>query len=212
MLTNDQTLTVRVAIVGEDGLIESITNVEPIVLSDLPPNRVENVPEHVDDLTHRWDDGAKTWQLLPLRPNAPHYWKGGGWKVYPPQPHPSAEFDYDTEIWVDPRSTDEKTAEAAAAKAAARQRAALDKSELLMRMALPEIAILSGEDAIDAAQGRIPASFEAALASLPVEAQMMARIKWAGDQVISRMNPLLLLAAYARGISDEQMDAVFGIT
>lgn len=126
---------------------------------------------------------------------------------YPPRPHPSCTFDYASGTWIDLRTPAERQAEIYAV----REKATLDKSELLMRLAMPGVGILSPEEAIEAAQGRIPESFQPAIASLPVEAQMLARIKWAGDQIISRTNPLLILAAYAKGISDEQMDQIFGV-
>ncbi len=147
------------------------------------------VEDGIADDTHFWDFLAREW------------------RAYPPRPGTWAEFDFMARQWIDPRSA----ADMQAALFAAREAATLDKSELLMRLAMPGVGILSPEEAIEAAQGRIPASFQPAIASLPAEAQMLARIKWAGDQIISRTNPLLILAAYAKGISDEQMDQIFGV-
>lgn len=134
------------------------------------------------------------------------YLRNGAVQMMPPRPAGRHwTFDHEAEAWIDPRTP----ADHQAALAAARRGAQRDKTGLLMELA--QMGILTVPEAIQAAQGQIPASFEDALAALPEEAQGLARIKWAGDQVISRMNPLILLAAYTLGITDEQLDAAFGV-
>ena len=132
-----------------------------------------------------------------------HFWDGEAFQPLPPRPGPWAEWN--GQEWIDPRTP----ADFAAALQSARHSAQRDKSELLMDLAM--MGVLTVPEAVQAARGDIPESFEAALSSLPEEAQGIARIKWAGDQVISRMNPLILMAAYAKGITDEQLDQAFGV-
>ncbi|MGP9804025.1 hypothetical protein [Paracoccus sp. NSM] len=132
-----------------------------------------------------------------------HFWDGDAFQPLPPRPGIWAEWD--GQAWIDPRTP----ADFAAALQSARDAARRDKSGLLMDLAM--MGVLTVPEAIQAARGDIPESFEPALSSLPEEAQGIARIKWAGDQTISRTNPLILLAAYAKGITDEQLDQAFGV-
>lgn len=139
-------------------------------------------------------DGQESWQS---------YWDGEAFQPLPPRPGAWAKWN--GQEWIDPRTP----ADFAAALQSARQSAQRDKSGLLMDLAM--MGVLTVPEAVQAARGDIPETFEAALSSLPEEAQGIARIKWAGDQVISRMNPLILMAAYAKGITDEQLDQAFGV-
>lgn len=126
----------------------------------------------------------------------------------PPRPGPWAAWNGSE--WVDPRTS----ADVQAALYAARAATSLDKSTLLIRMAMA--GMLPPEDAEIAAGGVIPPTIQAALDALPPEvfppeAQMIARIKWRSDNVISRANPVIVLAAAALGVTDEQMDAIFDV-
>lgn len=109
MLTNSG-LTAY-AVVDPDGIILRISTLEQGLLETLeaPPGESYKypIPDGLDDLTHRWDEASGTWETLPPRPEHPHYWKGGAWKVYPEPPHHSAEFDHDLEVWVDPRTQEQ---------------------------------------------------------------------------------------------------------
>lgn len=136
------------------------------------------------------------------------YLRAGNVTVMPPRPTGSGwQFDYQFGLWRDLRTDLDRQVELYAARAAT----AKDKTDLLLALSSPDIGILSVEEAIIAVQGQIPPSFEGAFASLPPAAQGIARIKWAGDMVINRTNPLILLAAHAAGISDEVLDVVFGV-
>lgn len=136
------------------------------------------------------------------------YLNGGTITPLPTKPGEWAEWDGET--WIDPRTP----GDIQAALYAAREATSLDKSDLLIRMATA--GMLPPEDAEIAAGGIIPPTIQTALDALPVgvfplEAQMVARIKWRSDNVISRVNPVIVLAAAALGVTDEQMDAVFGV-
>lgn len=134
------------------------------------------------------------------------YLKGGIVLPLPPRPvGPHWVFDLAGERWSDPRTP----ADLAAALYAAREQTSLDKSELLTRMLMSGLLPVSDIEA--AGEGRIPPSLEPALAMLPPEAQVVARIKWRNDPIISRTNPVIVLAGAALGMSEEQLDALFGV-
>ncbi|TJZ86165.1 hypothetical protein [Paracoccus hibiscisoli] len=122
----------------------------------------------------------------------------------PPRPGPWARWQ--GVEWIDPRTPSDMQA----ALYAARDATFLDKSDLLTRMFLA--GLFDAENVLIASQGEIPPTLEPALQSMPAEAQVIARIKWRSDTVISRVNPVIVLAAAALGVTDEQMDAIFGVT
>lgn len=80
--------------------------------------------------------------------------------------------------------------------------------------------ILSADLVVDAALGKWPAPFEAALAGLPEAARVDAKLAWAGATSVSRTAPLFLqlLAFFAaqEGLSAAQAevlgDQIFGVT
>lgn len=140
----------------------------------------------------------------------PAYYHLSGDGITPIPDRPPGWVEWDGEAWIDPRTS----AERQAALYAAREAASLDKSDLLIRMAMA--GMLPPEDAEIAAGGIIPPTIQAALDALPPEvfppeAQMIARIKWRSDTVISRVNPVIVLAAAALGITETQMDAIFDV-
>ncbi len=85
--------------------------------------------------------------------------------------------------------------------------------------ALYQAKILPEDSVVEAALGRWPAEFGAALAGLPAEARVDAKIAWAGAVSVNRMAPLFLnlLAFYAqaKGLTTAQAEAlgdlIFGI-
>jgi len=96
-----------------------------------------------------------------------------------------------------------------------RSKAVLSRSQFIQ--AVSAAAILTKALAIDAAAGGIPTFFIAALDGL-VAAQAMtqaeadqAEILWAGLTQVERNHPLIPIAQGALGLSDAQVDALFGI-
>lgn len=59
------------------------------------------------------------------------------------------------------------------------------------------------------ASGQIPAVALAAIATLPVEQQPFARIRFAGARTILRTDPFMALLQSVAGVSDAQLDAMF---
>lgn len=92
----------------------------------------------------------------------------------------------------------------------ARAAASLSKADLLIRLAT--FGILTPAEAQQAASGVIPPSMETMMETLPPEAQMAARIKWAADNEISRNHQVIVMAAYALGLSDELVDQIFEVS
>ena len=133
------------------------------------------------------------------------YVKDGEVKMMPEPPENNYVFDHGSETWIDPRTDGEKLAELQNR----RNLTEIDKSTLLG--ALATLGVFTWEEADAASNGVIPAHMEEMMAELPPDVQAMARIKWRSDAVISRMNPVIVLAAYALGITDEQLDAIFGV-
>lgn len=133
------------------------------------------------------------------------FYLGADQRFHELPPRPGPQFAWRNGAWVDPRSA----ADIAAQLYAAREATALDKSELLTRMLMSGLLPVSDIEA--AGEGRIPPSLEPALAMLPPEAQVVARIKWRNDPVISRTNPVIVLAGAALGMSEEQLDTLFGV-
>ena len=78
-------------------------------------------------------------------------------------------------------------------------------------MALVGAGILPAIEAIDAAKGNWPATFNAALAGLSDAERVGAQIEWASAQRIRRNHPLIAMLAAAANLTDAQVDALFGI-
>lgn len=92
-----------------------------------------------------------------------------------------------------------------------RETAFIAKSDLTI--ALARMGLLTQDEAIAAATGLVPASFEPVLQQIAQhnsESALEARIRWAAQVNVARTNPLLLMVAGGRGITPEQLDALFG--
>jgi hypothetical protein len=96
------------------------------------------------------------------------------------------------------------------ARADFRSNASMTRADFLNAAA--NLGIVSDEDAISAALGNWPASFNAVLPSDPKE-QRAAKVLWASTTDVSRKSDLLAaIVASAIPITDEQLDAMFGYT
>jgi hypothetical protein len=78
-----------------------------------------------------------------------------------------------------------------------------------MCMALKRAGYISKPEAVDAARGKWPVSFNAALARHPDATE--AKISWAGAgaEGVSRMDPGFIAIKDALGLTDEQADSLF---
>lgn len=70
--------------------------------------------------------------------------------------------------------------------------------------------LLPKDDAIAAAKGEWPPSFDAALAGLPENVKIEAQIEWAAVNEIRRNADTLVFVQVAEQIDDAQIDALFG--
>ena len=79
-------------------------------------------------------------------------------------------------------------------------------------LALKRAGILSPADALIAAKGDWPDTFNAALTALPGRIdQDEAQIVWAAVAEVHRMDPVLLAVQAHLSLTDAQVDALFGI-
>jgi len=93
--------------------------------------------------------------------------------------------------------------------AAERAATSLPKAEFCTN--LMGASILPPADAIEASRGKWPVTFDAVIADLPVAEAAAYQITWAGATTISRVHPLIALLAAHAGLTDAQVDALFGI-
>ena len=80
-------------------------------------------------------------------------------------------------------------------------------------LALAHADILPSAEAIEAAKGNWPATFDAALAGLSDAEKFAAQIEWATAQNVQRTHPLIAMLAGpdAANLTDAQVDTLFGI-
>jgi hypothetical protein len=89
-----------------------------------------------------------------------------------------------------------------------RQTREISKLDLVLRMV--STGLISMQSAITAASGGIPSEFEQIVSSMPEEQQIEARIRWAGASMIPRLSPMILAVQNAAGLTNEQVDVLFG--
>lgn len=77
-------------------------------------------------------------------------------------------------------------------------------------IAAKRAGVLTAAEAILAAQGGWPASFDAALSSLPVNIDAdEAQIVWAATTEVRRNDPVLVAVASAKVLTPDQIDGLF---
>lgn len=123
---------------------------------------------------------------------------------YPPRPGEWAVWT-GTE-WADRRTETDREGERQARRAATY----LTKAEFLQ--ACMATNLLGPHEAAVAAKGDIPEPFLPAVASMTPEQQDMLPVIWPAVTRINRMDPLILAVAAGTGISEETLDALFGLT
>ena len=75
---------------------------------------------------------------------------------------------------------------------------------------LAKNSILSQTEALDAAKGNWPQTFADAISVLSEDEQFDAQVRWAAADTIDRSEPLLTTLAQHAGVSEEQLDEMFG--
>lgn len=102
------------------------------------------------------------------------------------------------------------TAEAAEAAAREAWRAGRVMAKLDLVLAMASLGMVSQQSAIAAAAGAIPAELEPLIAALSDPPQTEVRVRWAGAPEIPRLSPFILFVQDAMGLTDEQVDTLFG--
>lgn len=132
-----------------------------------------------------------------------HFWNMERFEELPPKPGEWAIWN-GTE-WTDPRPPTDPVAELAALRAAA----SLSRADFII--AAVGAGIIAPADAGPAARGEVPASMQAVLSHLPEAMQVEAAVRWGASTIIERTNSVLAAIAAEMGVTDEQLDALFGI-
>ncbi|MTH61212.1 hypothetical protein [Paracoccus litorisediminis] len=130
------------------------------------------------------------------------YLRGDEIKVAPEPPSPAHVFDYDEEVWVDPRSLEDILQ-------ALRSGVVLSRVNFLM--ACVRVGVLSQSEALIGAKGELPPSIVNVISSLPSEEAFEIQLRWAALTEVDRLDPLILVLASAMQLSAETLDDIFGI-
>lgn len=88
-----------------------------------------------------------------------------------------------------------------------RRSASLSRAEFCI--ACKRLGILPSNEAIKAAKGDWPNTFDAVLEDADLDSDD-AQIRWAAATVVRRLDPLLVATAAATTLTEEQIDAMFG--
>jgi len=123
--------------------------------------------------------------------------KNGGRAVS--MPPPSNDYVWDGSKWVEPETPIEQL----------RANASMPRAEFLQ--ACVSVGIIDPDVAEEAASGAWPGAFDAFLTGLPVAQRIEAKATWVDGQRVRRNSPILALIADEQGVTDAQLDALFGI-
>lgn len=124
----------------------------------------------------------------------------------PPKPAPFMAYDAKVNAWVDPRTDDERASEVQA-----RRETTLVTKAAFLRACI-ENRLLTPKEAAIAARGDIPEPFQDAVARLSAEQRDMVPVVWPATTQVGRCDPLILAVAEARNITDDTLDALFGLS
>lgn len=131
------------------------------------------------------------------------YWNGSEFLELPPSPGDWAEWD--GQQWIDPRTPEDMTAMLQSRRGSA----SLARTDAVL--AAVNAGIVPAAEAGEAARGKVPPSLALAFATLPSEMQVEAEVRWAGSNIIKRLDPILAALAQAKGITETQLDEMFGL-
>lgn len=113
--------------------------------------------------------------------------------------------DPDTGEWIDTRTPEQIEA----AMSEARQRAAMARTAFCVACA--RLNIISEGDAVNAARGDIPAPFLPVFEAMDPDERFDSRVRWAGAATVSRTDPIVLACAAHIGMTDSELDDLFGV-
>lgn len=151
---------------------------------------IHPVPDSVSDLTHFWD--------------------GQQFLTYP-TPQPSSLHKWQNGQWVDGRTVEQLEAEAFADLQARRAGASLTRLEFAKRVSHPETGIILPSSGMILLDGDVPPELQPMVAGLSPADQFDLIMDLKGASQFDRLNPFVIAAGHYLGLTDEQIDAVFGI-
>ena len=130
-----------------------------------------------------------------------------------PRPGPERYWQFDPEqnVWFDPRTPEERAAEEDAKLKARRAGASLTRLEFAKRVSHPESGIIQPSSGMILLDGDVPPELEPMVASLPPGDQFDLIMDLKGASQFDRLNPFVIAAGHYLGLTDKQIDAVFGI-
>lgn len=123
--------------------------------------------------------------------------------LYPPKPCEACQWI--GQEWFDPRTPSEVVAD----RRAIREQARRTKSELLTTLMAENV--LSPEQVVQATTG-IPASLHEGLVALPQDVQAYIFAEWMTRTEFGRMDQVVAIAGAALGLTDEDLDHIFGVS
>lgn len=126
----------------------------------------------------------------------------------PASPAPWAVFDLTTRVWVDPRDDAGRAADAIKALMEARD---VSISRAQFCNAIASLGVVSDAEAVAGAKGEWPASLGDFLGYLTPAQARDVQIEWAACVTVQRMHPFVLVLGSWLGLSDADLDALFGI-
>lgn len=132
------------------------------------------------------------------------YWDGSAFVPYP-VPSPGPWFAWDGVAWVDmrPEGSEED------ALRNRRANTSLPKLEFVMRIVGAQI--ISQASGLKMLDGQMPDEMEGMLEGMPPSDQFEVAAKLKGAVTIERLDPFIIAAGQFLGLTDQQVDAVFGI-
>lgn len=178
------------AVVGSNGVIVRMgqCTIESLHLQAGPGELVMQPDVGVDDETHFWD--------------------GAVFRPYPPKPGPWAVWGGGA--WLDPRDPDTEAQKAAEALQAARQAASLTKLQFMI--AAVTAGLISQESGLRLLDGQLPPELAGLTDAMGDNEKFLLSAKLKGAAQIDRLDPFIALAGEYLGMTETQIDALFGVT
>lgn len=208
MPSSDQTaMLTKYAVVEPNGAISMMGVVDAAMVAMQPGEQV--LADTDLDLF-----GVTKVELPESVTGATHYWDGSKIVAYPDSPGDWAEFDYTSGQWVGTPpaapTAEEITLAEAARLAQLREAAFLPKLEFALRAVAA--GLLSQESALAVLDGKVPAELNGLTEAMSPEELFHLQAKIKGAVQFNRMDPFILAAGDFLGLTEPQMDAVFGIS
>ncbi|MDO5704029.1 MAG: hypothetical protein Q4G49_03020 [Paracoccus sp. (in: a-proteobacteria)] len=180
-----------------------------ISIYDIATGRIVNNITTFDPDVIDLNVGPQQAYIEGIWPANQYYIRGAVPVAFPPKPGGAFVWDWDNEGWIDPRTPGDIAADAETALQTARAAASITKNALLN--ACMAIGLLNPAEAAQAARGEIPDKLAPVVAGLSAEERDMIAVNWPGAGVIDRLDPYLTAVSARLGVSDAELDMIFGV-